>query len=264
MPGNDVRLRRAIIDTCREMNATGLNQGTSGNISVRHGDTMLITPSATPYDMMTPEMIAAMPLDGLYGDWEGPRKPSSEWRFHLDIMRARADVGAVVHTHSTFATTLAIARKPIPPCHYMIAAFGGTDVRCGGYARYGTAELSAIALEALEGRNGCLLANHGMITVGPTLERAMWLAVELETLAKQYYHTLLIGGPVLLSDDEIAETAAAFGSYGLQSERAAAPSPPTGKAGGKADGKAGGKAARPAAPKRPARSRAKAAPPSEQ
>lgn len=214
MTTDERALRQAIIDKCRWMNATGLNQGTSGNISARRGDRMLITPSAVPYDEMEPEMIAAMPLDGEAGAWEGPLKPSTEWRFHLDIQRARPDVGAVVHTHSTHATALAIARKPIPPCHYMIAAFGGADIRCSDYARFGAEALSRTALEALEGRNACLLANHGAIAVGPTLDRAMWLAVELETLAKQYCLALTIGGPRLLSEAQIAETAAAFGEYG--------------------------------------------------
>lgn len=213
-------LRRSIVDHCIEMNASGLNQGTSGNISARSGATMLITPSGRPYATMKPDDIAAMPIEGEYGAWSGPFRPSTEWRFHLDIMKARPDVGAVVHTHSTFATILAMARKPIPACHYMIAAFGGNDVRCAGYARYGTKELSAEVLKALEGRNGCLLANHGMIAVGATLEKAMWTAVELETIAKQYYHALLIGGPVLLSDKEIEETRKGFATYGLQDDAA--------------------------------------------
>ncbi|MGH7161330.1 MAG: class II aldolase/adducin family protein, partial [Acetobacteraceae bacterium] len=153
-----------------------------------------------------------------YGAYQGPLKPSTEWRFHLDIMRARPDVGAVVHSHPTFATTLAIARKNIPPCHYMIAAFGGTDVRCAGYATFGTKELSNHAIAALEGRHACLLANHGMIACGATLAKALWRAVELETIARQYYYSLLIGGPKILSEQEIAETARKFESYGLQDE----------------------------------------------
>jgi L-fuculose-phosphate aldolase len=197
------------------MNASGLNQGTSGNISARYRDRMLITPSATPYEAMKPEMIASMPLQGEYGAWDGPLPPSTEWRFHLDIMRARPDVGSVVHTHSTYATVLAIARRPIPACHYMVAAFGGNDIRCAGYARYGTAELSELALAALEGRNGCLLANHGMIAVGANLDKAMWLAVELETIARQYYLSLAIGSPHILSEEQVAETAKSFSSYGL-------------------------------------------------
>lgn len=215
----ETAIRQAIIDNCLEMNASGLNQGTSGNISVRHGKHMLITPSGTPYKAMRPEMIVSMPVDGEYGTWEGPLKPSTEWRFHLDILKARPDVGAVVHTHSTFATALAIARKPIPACHYMIAAFGGNDIRCAEYALYGTEALSTRVLKALQGRNGCLLANHGMIACGATLDKAMWLAVELETLAKQYSLALQIGDPVILTDLEIEETARGFSTYGLQDKK---------------------------------------------
>ena len=210
------QLREAIIAKCRWMNASGLNQGTSGNISARYKDRMLITPSATPYDSMKPEMIASMPLEGEYGSWAGPLQPSTEWRFHLDIMRARPDVGGIVHTHSTYATVLAIARKSIPACHYMMAAFGGTDVRCAGYARFGTKELSDLAIAALEGRHACLLANHGMIALGANLDKAMWLAVELETISRQYYLSLALDSRVILSDDEIVDTAKGFSTYGLQ------------------------------------------------
>ncbi|MCG5482396.1 MAG: class II aldolase/adducin family protein [Sinorhizobium meliloti] len=213
---NELQLRQSIIDHCRHMNAIGLNQGTSGNISLRHGGTMLITPSAIPYAEMTPEMIVAMPIDGEYGAWAGPKRPSVEWPFHLDILRARPDVGAVVHTHATFSTILAIARKPIPACHYMIAAFGGTDVRVADYARYGTKALSENVLKAMEGRSACLMANHGMIATGSSLEKAMWAAVELETIAKQYYHALLIGGPVVLPQEEIAGVIEGFATYGHQ------------------------------------------------
>jgi L-fuculose-phosphate aldolase len=213
--------RTALVEALRDMNRLGINQGTSGNISVRHGDTMLISPSATPYDAMQPDDVAAMPIEGEYGAWGGRLRPSTEWRFHLDIMRARPDAGAVVHSHALFCTTLAIARKPIPAVHYMMAAFGGMDIRCAPYATYGTKELSEYAIEALRDRNACLLANHGMIVVGPSLAKAMWLAVELETIAKQYWHSLLIGGPVVLNEEQIADTARSFGSYGLQEAEAA-------------------------------------------
>ncbi len=216
MTKEEKALREAIIAKARWMNASGLNQGTSGNISVRYKDRMLITPSATPYDAMTAETIAAMPIEGEYGSWEGPLKPSTEWRFHLDIMKARADVGGIVHTHSTYASVLGIARKDIPAVHYMIAAFGGPTIRCAKYARYGTKELSDYALEALEGRNGCILANHGMIALGASLDKAMWLAVELETIARQYYLSLLLGAPHVLTDEQIEETARGFSTYGLQ------------------------------------------------
>ncbi|MGB3315722.1 MAG: class II aldolase/adducin family protein [Albidovulum sp.] len=216
MTKDEKKLREGIVSACRSMNTLGINQGTSGNISVRCGDKMLISPSATPYDAMEPEMIAEMPFDGEYGAWSGPLKPSTEWRFHFDILKGRPDMGAVVHAHPTYCTTLAIARREIPACHYMMAAFGGMTVPCAGYARFGSEELSRLALDALDGRTACLLANHGMIAMGETLDKAMWRAVELETIARQYYLSLMIGGPVLLSDAEIAETAAAFGSYGVQ------------------------------------------------
>jgi L-fuculose-phosphate aldolase len=203
---NEKALREAIVEKCRWMNAIGLNQGTSGNISARYGDRMLITPSAIPYDIMTAAMIASMPIEAEYGAWEGRHRPSTEWRFHLDIMKERPDVGAIVHTHATYATILSIARKPIPSCHYMIAVFGGTDIRCAEYATFGTKALAENAVQALENRNGCLLANHGMIAAGENLDKTMWLAVELETIAKQYYHTLLIGGPVILTASAIEET----------------------------------------------------------
>ncbi len=220
MKKQERELRQLIIDKCRWMNASGLNQGTSGNISARYGDQMLITPSATPYEDLTPEMIAAMTIGGDYGSWDGPLKPSTEWRFHLDIMRARPEVGAIVHTHSPFATVLAIARKDIPACHYMIAAFGGSTVRCAEYATYGTKELSENALKALEGRSACLLANHGMIATGPTLAKAMWAAVELETIAKQYYYSLQLDSMAILSDAQIKDTQKGFATYGLQEARA--------------------------------------------
>ena len=213
--------RTALVEALRDMNRLGINQGTSGNISVRQGDTMLISPSATPYDTMKPEDVAAMPINGDYGAWEGRLRPSTEWRFHLDIMRARPDAGAVVHSHPTFCTSLAIARKPIPAVHYMMAAFGGMDVRCAPYATFGTEALSKHAIEALKDRNGCLLANHGMIVIGASLAKAMWLAVELETIAKQYWHSMLCGGPVLLTEAEIADTVKSFGNYGLQEDEAA-------------------------------------------
>ncbi|MFV0279302.1 MAG: class II aldolase/adducin family protein [Rhodoblastus sp.] len=214
---DEAEIRADIVAQCRAMNASGLNQGTSGNISARCGAKMLVTPTSTPYEAMTSDMIAAMPIEGEYGAWAGPKKPSSEWRFHLDIYRARPDVGAIVHTHSTFCTSLSIARKPIPPIHYMIAHFGGPDIRCADYALYGSAELSANVLKAMENRNGCILANHGMIAAGRNLDHAMWLAVELETLARQYWHALQAGDPVLLSAEEIREAAEKFGvaGYGL-------------------------------------------------
>jgi L-fuculose-phosphate aldolase len=210
--------REEIIKCCKKLEADGLNRGASGNVSVRDGDGMLITPSAVGYDVIQPEMIARMPLASDDGGWDGPNKPSSEWRFHRDILRGRSDINAVVHTHAPYSTILAVAQRPIPAIHYMIAVFGGPDVRVCDYARYGTAALSKNILVAMDGRNGCLMANHGMVVGGANLTRAMWLAGELEALAHQYYHALTIGGGQILSDAEIEETARGFESYGVQSK----------------------------------------------
>lgn len=212
----DTEIRQSIIDACLEMNSSGLNQGTSGNISMRVGDKVLMTPTSIPYPQMTPEMICTLDLSGeMSGDWEGPEQPSSEWRFHWQILKERPEFNAVVHAHSPYCTTLAILRKPIPACHYMVAAFGGNDVRCSGYSTYGTKELADLALVALHDRSACLLANHGMITAGETLEKAMWRAVELETLARQYCQALQLGDPVILDDAQIDETLRKFGAYGV-------------------------------------------------
>jgi L-fuculose-phosphate aldolase len=207
-------LRAAIIAQCRTMSAQGLDQGTSGNISARLDGAILITPSAIPYRDMRPEMLALMPLGGEYGAWSGRYKPSTEWRFHLDIMRARPDIGAIVHSHPTYATALSMLHKPIPAAHYMIAVFGGPSVRCTAYAPYGTKELADLALAGLEGRSGVLLGNHGAIATGASLAEAMWRAGELETLAKMYYLALAAGRPVVLSDDEVMRIVERFKTYG--------------------------------------------------
>jgi len=214
-PSPTTDLRQAVIDTCLTMNATGLNQGTSGNVSVRTGDGFLITPSGVPYAQMTPEQIVPMGLDGRYdGDW----LPSSEWRMHLDIYAARPEAGAVVHTHSTHATALSCLREEIPPFHYMIAVAGGTTLRCADYATFGTAELSAAMLRALEGRSACLLANHGTIAFGPTLDKALWLAGEVEALCTQYVIARQIGTPTILSQADMEAVLARFATYGKQAK----------------------------------------------
>ncbi|MGG7565499.1 class II aldolase/adducin family protein [Rhodovulum sp. DZ06] len=220
MTPQETALREEIVARAREMNANGLNQGTSGNISARLDDRMLITPSATPYDTMTPDMIASVGIDDASGKWDGPKKPSTEWRFHQRILRERPDMQAVVHAHPNYCTALAMQRRGIPACHYMIAAFGGVDVRCSGYATFGTEALSDLVLEALEGRTACLMANHGMVALGENLAKGMWRAVELETIARQYVTTLQLGEPRILSDAEIADTMAGFSTYGLQTEDA--------------------------------------------
>jgi L-fuculose-phosphate aldolase len=209
---NDRAKRQSIIDACRKMNRSGINQGTSGNISLRDGEGMLITPTSVPYDTMQVDQIVFMKLDD---EPEAGQRPSSEWRFHRDILKARADVNAVVHAHPPFATILAIMGMEIPPVHYMIACAGGDTIRCAPYASFGTEELSRHAVLALEDRSACLLAHHGMIAVGASLAKAMWLAVEVETLARQYHGCLQIGTPPLLSKAEIENVRARMASYGI-------------------------------------------------
>jgi L-fuculose-phosphate aldolase len=208
---NDREKRQSIIDACLRMSQLGINQGTSGNISLRHDQGMLITPTSVPYETMQPEQIVFMGPDGSV---DSGQRPSSEWRFHLDILKARPEVNAVVHAHPTYATTLAIMGLEIPPIHYMIAVAGGDTIRCAPYATYGTAELSQHAVSALEGRFACLLAHHGMIAIGPSLSKAMWLAVEVETLARQYHGCLQIGTPPLLSKAEIKKVLGKIAGYG--------------------------------------------------
>lgn len=213
---NEQETRRKIVALCLEMNHNGLNQGTSGNISAVFDEHMLITPSGIPYESLQAEQIAKMPLYSDEVTWEGPCKPSSEWHFHRAILQSNRDYTAVVHTHSTFATILSMSRKPIPPCHYMIAAFGGDTVRCAEYATYGTPELSSNIVDAMKDRSACLMANHGMVVAGGDLDKAMWAAVELETLARQYYHAKLGGGVILLPEEEIKVVLEKFKNYGLQ------------------------------------------------
>ena len=203
--------RQSIIDACRSMNALGINQGTSGNISLRHDAGLLITPTSVPYETMQPEQIVFMGLDGSF---DAAQRPSSEWRFHLDILRARPEVNAVVHAHPPYSTILAIMGLEIPPIHYMIAVAGGDTIRCAPYATFGTQELSEHAVKALEDRLACLLEHHGMIAVGPSLSKAMWLAVEVEALARQYHGCLQIGTPRLLPKAEIKNVLGRIAGYG--------------------------------------------------
>ncbi|WAP69168.1 class II aldolase/adducin family protein [Jiella pelagia] len=193
-------LREEMVAICRKMNSSGINQGTAGNLSVRAGDRFLITPSSLPYDLMQPEDIVEMDFDGTYVG----RRPSSEWRFHRDILKMRSDMNVVLHCHSLYATTLACHHRTIPSFHYMTGVAGGTTIRCARYATFGTQALSDAALEALEGRKACLLGQHGQISLGKTMEAALWLAIEVETLSRMYVQALTLGEPPILSDDEMA------------------------------------------------------------
>ncbi len=205
--------RQSIIDGCLWMQSVGLNQGTSGNISVRVEDGILITPSAIPYADMTPDMICKIPLSAPPARGQNP---STEWQFHQSALHARPDIDAVVHAHPANATAVAIQRRAIPAVHYMVAAFGGADVPCTGYALFGSDTLSGMVAEAVQTRDGCLLANHGALTLGDTLARALWRMQELENLARVMLLAEQSGTPVILSDDEISQTLASFAGYGLR------------------------------------------------
>ena len=200
-------LHQQLLDASQRLVELGLNRGSSGNASVRDGDGMLITPSALPVAAMTPDSMVRMDLNGrvLQGG-----KPSSEWRFHRDILAARPEIGAVIHAHSTFATTIACMRREVPAVHYMIAMAGGDNIRCTPYSVFGEQELSDHALEALHGRKACLLGNHGMIALGTDLEDALSVAQEVEFVCEVYWRALSAGEPHLLSPLQMHEVDAKF------------------------------------------------------
>lgn len=204
-------LRKVIIATALAMNDLGINRGKSGNVSARWRDGFLVTPSGLAYEDTRPADIVFVDRDGKPS---GRLAPSSEWRFHHDIYRSRAEVDAVVHAHSSFATTLACLGMDVPAFHYMIAVAGGNSLRCAPYATFGTQALSDHALRALDGRKACLLANHGMIATGEGLKQALALAVEVESLCEQYWRALQIGKPALLPDAEMDVVIEKFRHYG--------------------------------------------------
>lgn len=206
-------IRRSMISLCLRMNRAGLNTGAAGNLSVRTDAGMLITPSGISYEAMTPDQIVPMDWDGNY---YGNYLPSSEWRFHHAILKARADANVVLHSHAVHATILACCRLDIPAIHYMLGTVGGPVVKCSGYAPFGTEALSEMALAALEDRNACLLGNHGVIVLGKTMEKAFALLEEVENLARIYIGVRALGGGVLLSDAEMAAALERFKTYGKQ------------------------------------------------
>jgi L-fuculose-phosphate aldolase len=193
-------IRQKIIATCLEMTKQGINQGTAGNVSYRIEDGLLITPTSLPYEVMTPEDIVHLKWDGSF---TGRHRPSSEWRFHRDILKNREDVNVVLHNHATYTTVLATHERSIPPFHYMTAVAGGHDIRVSKYAPFGTQELSDEILVALKDRYACIMGHHGMLTTGKSLDKALALAIEVETLAKMYVHALAIGEPPHLPAEEM-------------------------------------------------------------
>lgn len=203
-------LHQQLLDTSRRLVELGLNRGSSGNASVRDGDGMLITPSALPVSDMTLESMVRMDLAG--NVLEGG-KPSSEWRFHSDILAARPEIGAVIHTHSTFATTIACMRRDLPAVHYMIALASSDNIPCTPYSLFGEQALSDHALHALQGRKACLLGNHGMIALGTDLADALAVAVEVEFVSEIYWRTLQAGGPHILTSQQMHDVKEKFVEY---------------------------------------------------
>ncbi|MFO0992767.1 MAG: class II aldolase/adducin family protein [Hyphomicrobiales bacterium] len=208
-------LRDQVIETCLAMNAMGINQGTSGNVSVRTDEGFLMTASGVPYHKMKREHVVEMDLDGGY---RGDYLPSTEWRMHHDIFKTRPEAGAIVHTHSIYATALACLRKDIPAFHYMIGVAGGPTLRVSAYEEFGTQALCDTMLTALDNRMACLLANHGQISFGPDLDKALWRAGEVETLCHQYWAASLAGKPIILNDAQMKTVLARFKSYGKQTD----------------------------------------------
>jgi L-fuculose-phosphate aldolase len=208
---NETEQRQALVEHGKQMNALGINQGKSGNLSVRLGDGFLVTPSAIAYESIQPEDIVKMRWDGTY---DGKRRPSTEWRLHRDIYLQRKDANAIVHAHAMFATTLACLDREIPAFHYMVAVAGGSTIPCASYATFGSQELSDATVTALEGRKACLMSHHGMVAFSDVLPAALSLAVEVETLAAMYWRLLQIGPPTVLPADEMGRVLTKFATYG--------------------------------------------------
>jgi len=207
----DAALRQRIVATARRMNELGINNGASGNVSARVEGGFLVTPSGIPYEALEPADIVHV---GTNGHATGHREPSTEWRFHHDIYATRPEAGAVVHTHSAFATTLACLERGIPAFHYEVAFAGGKDIRCAPYRTFGTQELSDAALAALADRRACLLAHHGVIAFGKDLDDALRLADKVEALARLYWQALQVSEPAILDDAEMARIVERFRHYG--------------------------------------------------
>jgi L-fuculose-phosphate aldolase len=206
------RLREDLVTTARRMSDLGLTPGMSGNVSVRTPTGLLVTPSGMPYSELVPDDAVELKHDGSMRT--GQRTPTTEWQLHRDILGARPDIAAIVHTHSLFCTTISCLRRDIPAIHYMVVLAGSDAIPCAEYATFGSPQLALNAVSALRGGNACLLANHGMIALGESLAQALRLAAEVETLASQYWHAAQLGTPHILDHDELVKVRARFAGYG--------------------------------------------------
>lgn len=214
---NDTESRQAVVDTLKALGEKNLNKGTSGNVSAATADGMLITPTGVAPEVLMPEHIVHLSLDGEVDEQQ--LTPSSEWQMHADVYSGKPGVTAIVHCHSPYATILACARKPIPAMHYMVAAAGSYGIPLADYATFGSKELSQANLAALSTSMACLLANHGQLSVGFDLAGALKLAELVEEQAHCYWGTLAIGGPALLDNQQMDAVMTAFSSYGQQEKR---------------------------------------------
>jgi len=217
---NEADLRLAMLAALRQLDARGLNRGSTGNLSHRLGDGLLITPTGMGADDISAEDLVWLGFDGTR---LGRLKPSSEWHFHQALYRARPELHAIVHTHATHATALACLRRELPAFHYMVAVAGGDSVRCAPYRLFGTEALSDAVVEAMHGRKACLLATHGVVSAGATLREAMKVMTEIESLCQTYLAALAVGEPALLSATEMAEVIDKFRGYGQGPVAAADP-----------------------------------------
>jgi L-fuculose-phosphate aldolase len=203
--------QRQVAKVYRALGRAGMNAGSSGNVSVRARQGMVITPSGCSADSITDTDPVAMTLDGKV---RGKRAPSSEWFMHAAIYRAYPDAGAIVHTHSDACTALACLNEKLPAFHYMVVRFGDDDVRCAPYVTFGTPALAEVAVAALADRTACLLANHGMIVFGGSPDEALTAALTLEALARQYLLARAAGKVRLLSRAEMQAARERFKTYG--------------------------------------------------
>lgn len=207
----EAALRQRLSDGYRQLARLGLNSGSAGNISCRFGANVLISPTGAAAETIDARALVPIGLDGVA---LGPGIPSSEWSMHTEIYRRYPQAQAIVHTHADACVALACQRMAIPAFHYMVAGFGGDDVRCAPYETFGTTALAQAAVDALADRSACLLANHGMICHAPSIEKAVAAAAKLETLARQFWMSLQAGPPALLTRQEMALVRERYGRYG--------------------------------------------------
>lgn len=210
---SELQLRQQLIDTARQLNSSGLSVGKSGNVSARFGDGLLITPTGLAYEQLQTKDIVYLNAHGLPMSKSEPA-PSSEWHFHCNVYRARADIGAIVHCHSNYATALACTARKIPAFHYMVAVAGGKEIPLASYALFGTEELSTAVVDCLQTVNACLMQNHGQLAIAATLTQAFNLAMEVETLATQYTLAKTLGKVQLLTDQQMDAVLEQFKGYG--------------------------------------------------